>query len=235
MSLDDIIKQNKKTVRGGRRGRGGRGRGRGGPLRSGRGRGVTKNRPTPYSRPKQLPDRWQHDLFDGDSGFRGGRNRGGGISTGCKLHISNLDFGVSDSDIQELFSEFGDLKKATVHYDASGRSLGTAEVIFQRRDDAQRAMKQYNGVPLDGREMIIELVSGSSNVGGGGGGFQGLGQRRRQQFNQSRGGNSRRGRGRGRGRGGRGGGPQKANVTAEDLDAELDAYHEEGDVDMDDE
>lgn len=84
--------------------------------------------------------------------------------------------------------------------------------------------------------MIIELVSGSSNVGGGGvGGFQGLGQRRRQQFNQSRGGNSRRGRGRGRGRGGRGGGPQKANVTAEDLDAELDAYHEEGDVDMDDE
>ncbi|XP_058961045.2 aly/REF export factor 2-like [Pocillopora verrucosa] len=237
MSLDDIIKQNKKTTRGGRRGRGGRGRGRGGPVRSGRGRGITKNRPTPYSRPKQLPDRWQHDLFDGDSGFRGGRNRSGGISTGCKLHISNLDFGVSDSDIQELFSEFGDLKKATVHYDVSGRSLGTAEVIFQRREDAQRAMKQYNGVPLDGREMIIELVTGSSNIGsgGGGGGFQGQGQRRRQQFNQSRGGNSRRGRGRGRGRGGRGGGSQKANVTAEDLDAELDAYHEEGDVDMDDE
>lgn len=49
--------------------------------------------------------------------------------------------------------------------------------------------------------------------------------RRRQQF----GGRGGRGRGRGRGgrgRGGRSGGSQRANVTAEDLDAELDAYHD---------
>lgn len=247
MSLDDIIKSTKgsrgrgrgrgagRSPRGSSRGggrfqnRGGRGAGNAGVFRG----GVNKRRGGSFNaqRSRDVPDDvWQHDMYDGGSSApmrRAGGNVGmGGGGTG-KLLVSNLDFGVNDSDIQELFSEFGSLSKAAVHFDRSGRSLGTAEVIYQRRTDAVKAMKQYNNVPLDGRPMNIQLVGAlspggamASRVGTPRGGSRQTGGFRGNR-GSSRGAGGARGRGRGRG----GGREKKETPTLEDLDAQLDAYN----------
>lgn len=247
MSLDDIIASNKK----GRGSRGGKGRGNqsnrrsggrgtGGPMRRG-GRGAVSrsgNRNTPYSRPKNIPDKWEHDMYDGAGNKGNARANGGrrteGLSTGTHLQISNLDFGVTESDIKELFAEFGKLKKAMINYDESGRSHGTADVVFERRPDAIKAFNTYNGVPLDGRPMKIEAVSSaviasSNQTSGRRDSYRGNNQySSRGKYNSSRRGS--RGGFRGQGRGRRGGGRNRREaVSKEDLDKELDNYIESAD------
>ncbi|KAL9235289.1 hypothetical protein vseg_010061 [Gypsophila vaccaria] len=232
MSLDDLINRNKSSTSS-RRG-GGRGASRGnnvaGPTR--RFTNRTANRLAPYSTSSAAGSLWQHDMFGNQAGFGGGGGGGGvsSIETGTKLYISNLDYGVTNDDIKELFAEFGDLKRYALHYDRTGRSKGTAEVVFSRRNDAMAAVKRYNNVDLDGKPMRIEIVG--SNLATAGVlplpavdgfprnpfGFDRGGRGRGGPMGPSRGG---RGFGRGRGRGR----SRDQKISAEDLDAELEKYH----------
>jgi len=235
MSLEDIIKGDKSLRnigrgggRGGNRGRRGNSRGNNtgnrnnGSIRGNRGPargGILKKRqqqqPLKSNRNQaNVNSTWKHDMFDGVG--RSTNNTSDG-----RLLVSNLDFGVNDSDIKELFSEFGPLRKAAVHYDRSGRSSGTAEVHFEKRNDAVRALKQYNNVPLDGRSMDIKLIGADLRDR----------NQQRPRNNNTRG-QSRGSRGMTRGGGNRGrGGRSNITITSDELDKQLDAYNSRMDTD----
>ncbi|XP_061352056.1 THO complex subunit 4A-like isoform X2 [Gastrolobium bilobum] len=241
MTLDDIIKNNKKSGSGNSKGRT-RGSGSGpGPARRLPNRAA--NRAAPYTTAPETA--WQHDMYADQpvhaAAYPVQGARASSIETGTKLYISNLDYGVSNDDIKELFSEVGDLKRHNVHYDRSGRSKGTAEVVFSRRADAVAAVKRYNNVQLDGKPMKVEIVGtniatqhavapAANGAFGNSNGVPRSGQGRSGAFGRLRGGGGSGGGGRGRGirRGrGRGRGRDDSKVSAEDLDADLEKYHAE--------
>jgi THO complex subunit 4 len=56
-----------------------------------------------------------------------------------------------DGLFKELFEDVGAVRVARVHYDENGRSLGTGEVVFERRVDAVNAQQKYNTLNLDGK------------------------------------------------------------------------------------
>ncbi|KAG9070179.1 hypothetical protein KI688_009511 [Linnemannia hyalina] len=153
------------------------------------------------------------------------------IPDGSKMQVSNLDHRVSAEDLKLVFTtRVGPLKKCTLMYDQNGKSTGTAVVHFTRVGDAAIAYSKFNGVPLDGKPMKIEIVLAPAaaqavlpptNAPRAPASYnQHQGQQRSQ--GPSRGG---RGGGRGgRGRGGRSQGERRETKTADQLDAEMNDY-----------
>lgn len=234
MSLEDLIKNNKKSDNNNRRG-GGRGSGPGPTRRFNNNRGA--HRATPYGGPMGGDVAWRSETYV-PPGIGNVGGRASAMETGTKLYISNLDYGVSNEDIKELFAEVGDLKKYSIHYDRSGRSKGTAEIVYSRKQDALAAVKRYNNVQLDGKPMKIEIVGlnlvapvppMANNYTGNMNSYPRGGQARNAGFGRPRGGaNNGAGRGFARGRGrGRGGRGEKTPISADDLDADLEKYHSE--------
>ena len=101
---------------------------------------------------------WKHDMSKYGAG-QPPRGPQGPSLLGTKLFISNLDYNVSNEDIKELFETIGPLISHRVHYhQKSGRSEGTAEVVYADKAKAVLAQKKYHNIELDGRPMNITLI-----------------------------------------------------------------------------
>jgi RNA recognition motif-containing protein len=112
-----------------------------------------------------------------------------------KLYVGNLSFQTSSEDLQQLFSQAGTVESATVVEDRdTGRSRGFGFVEMASKEDGEKAIEQFNGTDLAGRNLTVNEARPREDRGGRGGGGGGG----RGGYGGNRGG--------GGGRGGYGGG-----------------------------
>lgn len=76
---------------------------------------------------------------------------------GKRLYIGNLSFEVSDEDLGQVFSQYGEVSSAKIIKDQfNGRSKGFGFVEFAQEADAQKALDGMNGKELKGRVIKVD-------------------------------------------------------------------------------
>jgi len=101
-----------------------------------------------------------------------------------KLFVGNLDFKVTENELQDAFAEFGTVVEANLMMDrATGRPRGFGFVTMSSPDEAQAAVAGLNGRELGGRKLTVNEArpredrppggdrGGRGGYGDGGGGY----------------------------------------------------------------
>ena len=70
---------------------------------------------------------------------------------GSKLYVGNLSFSVSNEQLQQLFSEYGEIKNVNI---IEGKGFGFVEMA--NIEDAEKAKEALDGTEFDGRTMRVD-------------------------------------------------------------------------------
>jgi RNA recognition motif-containing protein len=94
---------------------------------------------------------------------------------GKKLYVGNLSYKVTNESLEELFSQFGEVRSAQVVQDRdTGRSKGFGFVEMTNDNAALEAIQALNDKEHDGRPLTVnEARPREERSGGGGGGRRG--------------------------------------------------------------
>ncbi len=96
---------------------------------------------------------------------------------GTRLYVGNLPFDICEADIRELFEKVGTVSDCTLIVDKfTNKSRGFAFVEMASKDDATKAVSEYNGQDFKGRPLTVnearpreERAPRGGDFGGGGG------------------------------------------------------------------
>ena len=98
-----------------------------------------------------------------------------------KIYVGNLSFQMTETDLNEMFAEFGAVESAQIITDrTTGRSKGFGFVQMTDDEAADKAIERLNGKEVKGRALTVNEArpreDKDSSRGGGGGRRGGYGR-----------------------------------------------------------
>jgi len=87
-----------------------------------------------------------------------------------KIFVGNLDFKVTENDLQDAFAAYGTVVETNIVTDrATGRPRGFAFVTMSTAEEAQKAIDGLNGKEMGGRALNVNAAREREDRPGGGG------------------------------------------------------------------
>ena len=92
------------------------------------------------------------------------------------IYIGNLSFQAEQEDLLDLFSQYGEVKSASLPLDReTGRKRGFGFIEMASDADEQKAIDDLQNVEWMGRMIRVNKATPRERTGGGGGGRGGYG------------------------------------------------------------
>lgn len=89
-----------------------------------------------------------------------------------KIYVGNLSYEVGESDLEQAFSEFGQVTSVNILKDKqTGQSKGFGFIEMAEVSEGQTAIKEMNGKEFMGREIKVDQAKEKPARPGGRGGF----------------------------------------------------------------
>lgn len=87
-----------------------------------------------------------------------------------RLFVGNLSYQTTEDDLRQFFAGVGNVASVSLVSERdSGRSKGFAFVEMATPEDAQKAIAELNGKPLQDRTVRVDLARPREERGSGGG------------------------------------------------------------------
>ena len=91
-----------------------------------------------------------------------------------KLYVGNLSFDTTASDLEQMFGAVGTVESANLIEDReTGRSRGFGFVEMSSKEEGDKAIADFDGKEVGGRNLKVNEAKPQEKRNGGGGGYGG--------------------------------------------------------------